>query len=101
MRTILWSSLFALLTASATLAQDKAVDDSPHRVRMLAVEKGVTLEVLDWGGTGRAVIFLPGGGDTAHVFDQLAPKLTGEGHIYAITRRGFGRSSAPPLPALM
>jgi non-heme chloroperoxidase len=93
------SGLFTLLMASAAFAQDKAADGSPHKVLMVAVDKGVTLEVLDWGGTGRAVVFLPGGGDTAHVFDQLAPELTGEGHIYGITQRGFGASSAPPPPS--
>jgi pimeloyl-ACP methyl ester carboxylesterase len=65
---------------------------------MVTVDNGVTLEVLDWGGTGRAVIFVPGGADTAHVFDQLAPKLTDEGHIYGITPRGVGPSSAPAPP---
>jgi non-heme chloroperoxidase len=83
---------------TAAFAQEKAADTSPHRVRMVTVDKGVTLEVLDWGGNGRAVIFLAGMGDTAHVFDELAPKLTGEGHIYGITRRGFGASSAPLAP---
>lgn len=88
-----------MLTTTVAFAQDKAADNSRHQVRMVDVDKGVTLEVLDWGGKGRAVIFLTGMGDTAHVFDDLAPKLTGEGHIYGITRRGFGASSAPPPPA--
>ena len=98
MTSVLWSALFTVLTTTVAFAQDKASDTSPHQVRMVAVHKGVTLEVLDWGGTGRAVIFLAGMGDTAHVFDELAPKLTGAGHIYGITRRGFGASSAPPPP---
>jgi pimeloyl-ACP methyl ester carboxylesterase len=34
-------------------------------------------------------------GNTAHVFDDFAPKLTNTYHIYGITRRGFGASSAP------
>ncbi len=53
------------------------------------------LEVLDWGGSGRALVFLAGLGDTAHVFDDFAPKLTPEFHVYGITRRGFGASSHP------
>lgn len=81
MPSLLWNALFTVLMATAAFAKDEAADDSPHRVQMVAVDKGVTLEVLDWGGTGRAVAFLPGGADTAHVFDQLAPELTGEGHI--------------------
>jgi pimeloyl-ACP methyl ester carboxylesterase len=66
-----------------------------HAVRFITVEKGVRLEVLDWGGSGRAVVLLAGLGDTAHVFDALAPKLTGSYHVYGITRRGFGASSHP------
>jgi pimeloyl-ACP methyl ester carboxylesterase len=91
--------LLSALPMTVAFAQDNATDTSPHEVRMVAVDKGVTLEVLDWGGKGRAVIFLAGMGDTAHVFDDLAPKLTGAGHIYGITRRGFGVSSAPVPPS--
>jgi len=98
MRKWIASGLFALLVASAVFAQDKAADGSPPKRLRVAVDKGLTLEVLDWGGSGRPVVFLAGMGETAHEFDQLAPKLTGEGHIYGITRRGFGASSAPAPP---
>jgi pimeloyl-ACP methyl ester carboxylesterase len=67
-------------------------DPSPHAVRFVAVGDNVRLEVLDWGGSGRAVVLLAGGGDTAHVFDEFAPKLTPHDHVYGITRRGFGAS---------
>jgi pimeloyl-ACP methyl ester carboxylesterase len=53
--------------------------------------------VLDWGGTGRPLVLLPGGGDTAHAFDDFAPKLTRDFHVYGITRRGFGESGFAPL----
>lgn len=68
---------------------------SPHTIQMVSVEKGVSLEVLDWGGRGRPLVLLAGLGDTAHVFDELAPKLTASYHVYGITRRGRGASSAP------
>jgi non-heme chloroperoxidase len=64
-------------------------------VEFVEVEPGVKLEVLDWGGTGRALILLTGLGDNAHVFDQFAPKLSGKYHVYGITRRGFGASDTP------
>lgn len=67
-------------------------DPSPHAGRLVAVDRDVLLEVLDWGGSGRAVILLAGGGNTAHVFDEFAPKLTTRCHVYGITRRGFGAS---------
>ncbi len=71
------------------------LDSSPHKVEFITVDKNVKLEVLDWGGTGRPVVLLAGLGNTAHVFDQFAPKLTANYHVYGITRRGFGASSAP------
>ena len=60
------------------------------------MEKGVRLELLDWGGSGRPLVLLAGGGDTAHVFDDFAPKLTASFHVYGITRRGFGESGFSP-----
>jgi non-heme chloroperoxidase len=97
-------------TISGTLTQGKAnplvleratketawkVDPSPHQVQFILVEKDVKLEVLDWGGTGRPLVLLTGLGDNAHVFDTFAPKLASSYHVYGITRRGFGASSAP------
>jgi pimeloyl-ACP methyl ester carboxylesterase len=70
-------------------------DPSRHQIRLVAVEKGVELEVLDWGGSGRPVVLLAGSGNTAHVFDDFAPKLTDCCHVYGITRRGYGASSQP------
>jgi pimeloyl-ACP methyl ester carboxylesterase len=55
----------------------------------------VKLEVLDWGGTARPLVFVAGLGFTAHEFDDFAPKFAGDFHVYGITRRGFGTSSAP------
>ena len=56
----------------------------------------VKLELLDWGGHGRPLILLSGGGDTAHSFYRFGPNLVALGyHVYGITRRGYGKSSAP------
>ena len=70
-------------------------DESPHTVHFVTVDSNIKLEVLDWGGSGRAIVLLAGLGNTAHVFDDFAPKLTGTYHVYGITRRGFGNSSSP------
>lgn len=76
-------------------------DPSAHIARFVTVEKNVRLEVLDWGGSGRPIILLAGGGNTAHVFDDFAPRLSTHYHVYGITRRGFGASgySATDHPA--
>lgn len=81
--------MLALLQAGAW------VDPAPHQVQFVRVDDSVQLEVLDFGGMGRPIILLAGLGNTAHVFDEFAPKLTSLGHIYAITRRGYGASSRP------
>ena len=61
-------------------------------MQYVTIDKDVRLEVLVWGRTGRPIVLLAGGGDTAHVFDDFAPKLASNYHVYAITRRGFGAS---------
>jgi non-heme chloroperoxidase len=71
------------------------IDPSPHTAQFITVDKDVKLEVLDWGGTGRPLVLLTGLGNNAHVFDKFAPKLTATYHVYGITRRGYGASSAP------
>jgi pimeloyl-ACP methyl ester carboxylesterase len=93
-----WISIVFLASLGATLcAQQPAAwhDPSAHKIQFVAVDKNVRLEVLDWGGSGRAIVFLSGLGGTAHLFDEFAPKLTSAGHVYGITRRGFGASSVP------
>jgi non-heme chloroperoxidase len=77
-------------------AQPQWKDPSPHTTQFVTVDKNVQLEVLDWGGPGRSIILLAGGGFTAHVFDDFAPKLADRWHVYGITRRGFGASGYLP-----
>lgn len=87
-------SMLLIFLAVPLYSQQRASwkDPSPHITRVVTVDKNVRLEVLDWGGSGRPLVLLAGGGDTAHVFDDFAPKLTGSFHVYGITRRGFGES---------
>jgi pimeloyl-ACP methyl ester carboxylesterase len=88
--------------ARAARKAEWVIDASPHKASFITVQPGIKLEVLDWGGPtgvekGRPLIFLSGLGNSAHTFDSFAPKFTGNHHVYAITRRGFGASSmAPP-----
>ncbi len=86
-----WVPAFVLLLVSLPLR----LSAQPPTVQFVTVDLNVKLEVLDWGGSGRPVVLLAGLGNTADVFDEFAPKLTGEYHVYGITRRGFGASSAP------
>lgn len=53
---------------------------------------GVRLNLLDWGGSGPALVLVHGLGDSPHVFDDLAPLLTPAYHVVAYARRGHARS---------
>jgi len=90
-------ALVIVLFVSLVRAQESNSwrDPSKHQVQLVTVEEGVQLEVLDWGGTGRTFVLLAGSGNSAHVFDEFALKLTDCCHVYGITRRGFGVSSQP------
>jgi non-heme chloroperoxidase len=88
--------LFAIFLTMAAAQQPPAWrDPSRHQIQFVTVENNVRLEVLDWGGSGTPVVLLAGSGNTAHVFDGFAEKLTDTYHVYGITRRGYGASSHP------
>jgi non-heme chloroperoxidase len=100
-----WKTLYGgaqPLTFSRAAKKDEwVIDPSSHKTLSIAVQPGVKLEVLDFGGGsegghGQPLIFLSGLGGTGHSFDGFAEKFTGKHHVYAITRRGFGLSSSPP-----
>lgn len=90
--------LSVLLVESLSAEAAPWRDQSPHTVRFVTVGDDVRLEVLDWGGSGRSVVLLAGGGNTAHVFDDFAPKLARHYRVYGITRRGFGASGFAESP---
>ena len=68
-------------------------DAATHKERFVEAN-GVRLNVLDWGGTGPALILIHGYGDSPHVFDDIAPALTDRFHVVAYARRGHGKSSS-------
>jgi hypothetical protein len=63
-------------------------DPSPHHITFVTVDNGVRLEVLDWGGSGRAVVLLAGY-QTAHEYDDIASKLTAFCHVYGLLTPTF------------
>ncbi len=48
----------------------------------VTIAPDVKLEVLDWGGSGRDVVLLAGGGNTANVYASLAPRFAKQFHVY-------------------
>ena len=89
--TVVLASAFPLLAQE----RDSWRDPSPHEVQFVTVDADVDLEVLNWGGSGQSIVLLAGLGSTAHVFDDFATTLLADFHVYGITRRGYGASSAP------
>ena len=76
-------------TRSATVG-----DPSPHRLRRVVVN-GVAVPFLDWGGNGPALVFVAGMSNSAHVFDDFAPRFTDRFRVLGLTRIGFGESDQP------
>ena len=72
-------------------------DISDHHIQFVSVDDNVQLEVLDWGGDGRPVVLLAGLGNTAHVYDELAPKLAGDYHVYGIIKETGTEAFTPTL----
>lgn len=87
-------TLVMLMAAQSAQSQDKWIDKSPHTSGFITVN-GVKLHYLDWGGKGKVLLFLAGLGNSAHIFDDIAPKFTDRFHVVALTRRGHGQSDKP------
>src|SRR5689334_23447354 len=99
LRRLSASAIAASLCLAETLvAQTQMEDRAPHQAHRVQVA-GATLEYLDFGGPtdNAVVVFLPGYGDNAHVYDDLARRLTDRYRVYALSPRGHGASSTPPV----
>ncbi|MEQ1759284.1 MAG: alpha/beta hydrolase [Vicinamibacterales bacterium] len=77
-----------------TSTSSRVTDSAQHRVAMVTV-KGVQVPYLDWGGAGVALVFIPGMGHSAHVYDDFAPRFIDRFRVVGVTRVGFGESDQP------
>ena len=91
--TLLWL-LLPLTSALGAAAQSNWTDKSPHKTGFIRLNN-VRLHYLDWGGKRDTILFLHGLGDTAHIFDDLAPKFTNQFRALGLTWRGHGQSEKP------
>lgn len=64
--------LFRFSYALATFAILAMADAGTSPPSKFVVVNGARLEYLDWGGSGPPLLFLAGGGSTAHVFEDRA-----------------------------
>jgi non-heme chloroperoxidase len=88
------------LACWACVGQPPSAPEVRPRALQVATAPGVSLEVMDWGGTGRPLVFLAGGGHSAREFDDFAPRFVGEHRVVAISRRGSGASTDVPPDSL-
>lgn len=100
-KTAIAVALLIFSAAASLAAQEKEgrvaarmTDSSRHRLAKVVVN-GVAVSYLDWGGTGPALVFIPGMSNSAHVFDDFAPRFTDRFRVLGVSRIGFGESDQP------
>jgi len=93
--TVITVLLAGVVPCHIAAASERFPDSSPHSERFVIGSGGTRLQLLDWGGSGPLLLFLAGLGQTAHIFDSLAPQFRDRYHVVGLTRRGHGRSDAP------
>lgn len=69
--------------------------DTSGFLNLRIAANGTTLHVVDYGGQGPVLVFLAGLGNSAHVFDEFAPRFAGRHRVFGFTRRGYGESGRP------
>ena len=93
-------SVVVLLGVLCSVASARTTSRAPMpaqrgpAILKVSSQSGVSLEVLDWRGSGSPIVFLAGGGNsTPHDFEEFAPRFTNRHRVIGITRRGSGGSS--------
>jgi pimeloyl-ACP methyl ester carboxylesterase len=96
-----WPASALALWVGISPAPGLADSRAPLQTRV-ELSDTVNLELRDWrslqqgnANAGLPLVLLTGLGNTAAVYDDLAPLLARRQPVVALTRRGFGGSSAP------
>jgi non-heme chloroperoxidase len=87
------SALLALVALAQSVAAAPA-SPLPPKDGFINVN-GIKLHYVDWGRSGDTILFLPGFNDSAHVYDEFAPRFADRFHVIGLTRRGAGDSDKP------
>ena len=70
----------------------------PPEVRRIAGQAGITIRVLDWGGTGPPIVLLHPNGFCGGLYEPIAGQLVRAARPIAIDLRCHGGSTAPQDP---
>ena len=85
--------MFRNALAIADLHPDAIAVPDDHQV----IVGSMRLHCLDWGGSGAPILFLHGGGLTAHTWDCVAVMLRRGYRCVALDQRGHGDSEWSPV----
>jgi len=85
--------MVAAVMSGATSLPELAASVDSLPVSRTAVVVGVSLQYLDWGGAGEALVFLPPACETPHIYGDIAPALASAFRVVGLTTRGCGLSS--------
>lgn len=94
---MLIGGLSCSVSNAAVWSAQQQEDATSPKADFITTSDGVRLEVLDYGGQGSPVLLISGSGQTAHVFEEFAPRLAINHRVFAFTRRAHGVSDAPVL----
>lgn len=92
--------VFATVLSFVIISLNAQQRDSTHYKDQFIDVNGITLHYLDFGGSGLPIIFLQSfHGDAREWVDYdykgFAPKFSKDNRVFAITRRGWGKSTDP------
>ena len=90
--------VFGFVLGACGPGQDLFTETQGAIQSFVEVPGEIRLEVLDWGGTGDLLLFIPGVTGTAHIFNGIAREFTDSYRVVAMTRRGHGASGKPGSP---
>jgi non-heme chloroperoxidase len=85
--------LLAFVWSSSASAQE--VHAEAPVTHIIEVEQGVNLHILELGGEGSPMLFVPSWSATSRVFDTFAPNFTDSHRVLVMNKRGHGPSSRP------
>ncbi|SHO62843.1 alpha/beta fold hydrolase [Algoriphagus zhangzhouensis] len=91
MKQVLFS-LTLFLVSFIFFSQCSKPEKQEYPIEDIIEVNGLKTHYMDFGGEGNPIILLHSEGWDATTYKDFAPLLTGNNHVYSITRPGYGKS---------
>lgn len=91
----LYALFIPLLLAAVQITCAREGNHETPITHIITVEHNVDLHIVDWGGHGDPLLFIPSWASTSHIYDEFAPRFTDNHHVLVMNMRGHGPSSRP------